>query len=222
MRKFFLASTLWVFALPLAADLDFDFAGHHYRIVTTGAPWATARANAEAALYRDRTGQLCIIKSEAENQAVFNSGVAAGVDTISNDGGGGIYFWLGGTDNSGDLPAASEGEFFWIDGTQFWQGGPPPAAGGTGTVFPGAFERFSAREPDDFGAGQDYAVMSINGWVFGVASDWNDVAGTSFLDYCIEWEFEVLFADGFESGDTVAWTSTQQGRSPDRPTSDSE
>ncbi len=187
------------------ADVIFEFGGHTYEIVTTGTAWDEADAIARSRLLDDVAGHLVIIDDEAENQAVFEALLAANVSTIAPDGGNAVYAWLGGSDNSSSIAGASEGNFFWTGGVQFWQGGQARTGG---TAIGDAYTNwgFSDQEPDNSQNRQDHLAMGLTHWpsswpvgsAFGVASEWNDVRGTDRLAMVIEWDFLVqpsLFAD---------------------------
>lgn len=185
-----------------AADLDFQFGGNSYQIITsTPLSWGDAAAAAETSSNDGVFGHLCIIDSDAENGAIFDAMVAAGVNTVATDGGGGVYGWLGGSDDSSSISGAAEGEWFWVDLVQFWSGGQ------SGSSVGGAYSNWGRpQEPDNWNNFQDHLGLSINGWPFGDAREWNDVNGNNALAYCIEYE-GAIFSDGFESGNLDAWTS---------------
>ncbi len=193
-----------------AGDVSFDFDGNSYTIVVTGAVWSAASTAAQSSVIQGVPGHLCIIGSDAEDAAVFNNMVIAGVDTVASNGGGAIYGWLGGSDDSGSIPGASEGEFYWIDSTQFWTGG--MAGGSVG----GAYSNFGRpQEPDNF-QGQDHLAMALETWPvgspapFGGPGQWNDINSEDLqneLAYCVEHDL-TIFSDGFESGNMSAWSAT--------------
>jgi hypothetical protein len=188
------------------SDLGFRFDGNTYLIITSAPlPWAEAEAAAGASSIGGVAGRLCVIDSEAENVAVFDVMVLAGVNTVSPDGGGGIYGWLGGSDDPASVAGAAEGEWFWVDIVQFWTGGQ------SGTPVGGAYSNWGRpQEPDNYGNAQHHLGLSVDGWPFGDGGEWNDINGGSFLAYCVEFE-GVIFADGFESGDLSAWLTGAPG-----------
>ena len=210
MRQIFALITLSMmlgsFSQLKAGEVDFEFAGNAYTIVTTGAVWSAASADAQSRMVQGVPGHLCIIESEAENTAIFDKMIEAGINTVAQNGGGIIYGWLGGSDTSASIPGASDGEFFWVDGSQFWTGGT------NGSAFGGAYANFGRpQEPDNF-VMQHHVGMALEDWVFGEASEWNDVNSEDLgnaLGYCIEFELSgaAIFADDFETGNTSRWTA---------------
>ena len=135
------------------------------------ANWVTANANARAATLIQPPGvvgvagvggHLTNITSQTENDFV-NA-------LLPGNG------WIGGSD------AAVEGEWRFTDGPeagqQFWQGN------GAGTAVGGRYENWGGGEPNNSG-GEDYVQMRTDGL-------WNDLNGTSSLNYVIEWD-ESLF-----------------------------
>ena len=79
------------------ADSTFQFEGHTYQITTSGATWSDADTAAQASFVDGEQGYLAIIDSAAEDTAVFNALISAGVSTVASDGGGATYAWLGGS-----------------------------------------------------------------------------------------------------------------------------
>ena len=202
---------LWVDGPVSAGDLDFAFSGNQYTIVATGELWATANADAQSRFFQAVPGHLCTVGSQDENSAIFDAMIQAGVTTRALNGGNAVYGWLGGSDDPGSINGASEGEFFWVDGEQFWSGGQG------GTAVGAAYVNFGLPiEPDDFGGGQDHLAMAMKSWpvggppFIGGPAEWNDVNSpqtNTELGYCIEFE-TAIFLDGFESGETSVWTHT--------------
>jgi hypothetical protein len=172
-----LALTVFLAAGAALADSTFTYGGHSYTIVTTPATWTVARAAAAA-----RGEHLAFIDSAAENTAIFNALVAAGITTTANDGGGAKYAWIGGTDDPTAVAAASEGNFYWSDGTQFWSGGL------TGSASGGKYANFgtvNSREPDNWTT-QNCVGLGVTNWPNGAAGQWNDIKGTNSLVYVTE------------------------------------
>jgi Ca2+-binding RTX toxin-like protein len=137
-----------------------------YKIITTGADWATASAAAAATTLNGVAGRLLVIETKAENDYIFSKIQA-----------GGTSIWLGASD------VTSEGAWAWNGGYggQFAQGG---------SAVYGRYENFAAAEPNG-GAGQNYLAMGA-----GSALDsWSDEDGTALYSYVIEWDFESVMTD---------------------------
>lgn len=166
------------------ADPGYDLVhgGSGYHIVTTGATWDAARADALA-----QGGDLVVLETAAENTAVLNALIAAGVSTTAGDGGGGTYAWIGAND--------TDVEDTWdvVDGTTL------PGAAGIDTSAPHQThapwgDGPMGTEPDDFGSGQDCAALGLSEWPsgvtpgqgIGIAGEWNDVDCSNSLAYVIE------------------------------------
>lgn len=151
--------------------------GVSYEVVKQNETWTNAVACAVS-----RGGMLAEINDAAEQTAIFNAvSNSAGINlnsTTAPDGGGGAYVWIGGND------LATEGTWIWDgnndgNGAQFWQGNY------TGNPVGGLYNNWG-NEPDDY-LGQDALAMSLNGWPFGTAGQWNDVDHTNTLFYVIEY-----------------------------------
>lgn len=138
--------------------------GNFYQYVTSTTNLATASSNAASALLAGQAGHLVTITSAQENTFVRNM--------ISNT------IWLPASD------AAVEGEWRWTEGpeagVQFWQGN------GSGFLVSG-YEGWTGSEPNDNGAGEDFALMFSSG-------NWNDTNGGGNYGYVIEWEGADVFA----------------------------
>ena len=97
---------------------------------------------------------------------------------------------LAGLDDPNAISGASEGNFYWVDGSQFWQDGQGGSTVNDSYVNWG----FSDVEPDDFQSSQDNLAMALTHWPIsvaagsglGIASEWNDVNGGNTLAYVIE------------------------------------
>ena len=204
---------LLLFAVPSGADTSFHFEGHSYLIVT-GAPrsWAAAQSDAQSRSVKEQAGYLAIVNSQAENDAIFAMLLAEGEEKFprATDGGNARYAWLGGTDESADVAAASEGEFYWVDQTQFWTGGMGGAKASEETF---VHWGFSNQEPDNFPLGngatqsQGHVGMALEPWpagvgVLGVGGEWNDIRGTSALGYVVEFN-AVLTLMGDANNDSL-------------------
>ncbi len=179
----------FIFFIPSmieAVEIPFDYGDEHYIIVSSGNTWLNAKtAAANHAAYLGQTGYLAIINSAAENTAVFNALISAGVSTTAPDGGSARYAWLGGTDSSSGYSQALEGNFYWINGTQFWTGGHG------GHAMTGVYANFGSAEPDNYNGNQNFVGMGLQNWpvgsgTYGSASQWNDVNGSNSLAYVIE------------------------------------
>jgi hypothetical protein len=175
----------FIFFIPSlieATEFPFDYGGEHYIIESSGKMWLNAKtAAANHAAYLGQTGYLAIINSAAENTAVYNALISAGITTTAPDGGGVRYAWLGGTDSSSGYSQASEGEFYWINGIKFWTGGYG------GHAMTGVYAKFgSGGEPDNYNGNQNFVGMGLDNWPVGSASQWNDVNGSNSLAYVIE------------------------------------
>jgi|GEM_PF-1764051 len=160
---------------------SFTYNGKTYEVVKQNETWINAASCAVS-----RGGYLAEINDANEQSAIYNELINNASITFSSttapDGGGGAYVWLGGND------LASEGDWIWDGdndnvGPQFWQG---LALGGGGPVG-GLYNNFSSQEPDNF-LGQDALALSLDGWPFGVASQWNDINHTNAMYYLIEYD----------------------------------
>jgi hypothetical protein len=172
-----LALAVFLAACVARADSTFTYGGHSYTIITTPATWTAARA-----VVGGRGEHLAFIDSAAENTAIFNALVAAAVTTTAPDGGGARYAWIGGTDDPTAVTAASEGNFYWSDGTRFWSGGL------TGSAYGGRYANFgtvNSKEPDNWNT-QNFIAMGVTAWPNGAAAQWNDIAGANSLVYVSE------------------------------------
>jgi hypothetical protein len=186
-RSLALSLLLTSFAMPLeAAETPFDYGGHHYIINSTGKTWANAQIDAQSRIFAVQFGYLAIINDNAENSAVYNQLILAGISTTASDGGA-KYAWLGGTDSHTTFAPASEGNFFWTESDQqLWSGGLPVSRGGSGHAISGVYENFGSGEPDNYGSGQNYLAMGLGNWPYGTTKQWNDIYGTDPIAYVIE------------------------------------
>ena len=179
---------------PALARAEFMFGGHTYDISAAGATWSSARTAAAATSRYGQPGYLAVIESQEENTAIYDALILASVATTAADGGGARYAWLGGSDSGTAIPGASEGNFFWLVGGQFWQGGE------SGSPFGGSYANWGQgtlnNEPDNYyysGQYQNYLAMGLQDWptfnpgAYGLASQWNDLVGTNSLRYVIEY-----------------------------------
>lgn len=167
----------------------FSFNGANYEVVKEAKTWTAAAACAV-----QRGGSLVEINDQAEQTAVYNGIVAAGVTgnySPVGDGGGASYVWIGATDKF------NEGTWKWdgnndATGSNFWNG-QGLAGAGNGTVVSNAFVNWggksnsSIQEPDDFNSNQDGAAIAVSAWPYGIAGEWNDIALTNSIYYVIEY-----------------------------------
>lgn len=174
---------------------SFQYNGKDYEIVKEKQNWSDAAACAV-----ERGGYLIEIDDANEQDAIYDtlmnaSGVSAGYTSVT-DGGGIAYVWIGATDQ------ANEGTWLWDgnddgNGMNFWNGQGQAGSGGgsvEGSAFVywgGASTALYYNEPDDYGSGQDYAAIGLDGWPggsgsLGIAGEWNDIAGSNSLYYIIE------------------------------------
>lgn len=176
---------------------DFQYNGKDYEIVKEQQNWSDAAACAV-----QRGGYLIEINDANEQDAIYDtlinaSGVSSGYTSVP-DGGGVAYVWIGATDQ------ANEGTWLWDgtddgNGNNFWNG-QGMAGSGNGSAVNNAFVYWGGasnstfyNEPDDYGNGQDYAAIGLNGWPggtgsLGIAGEWNDIAGSNTLYYIIEFD----------------------------------
>lgn len=158
--------------------VGFTSNGKNYEIVKENKTWSEA-----AAFAVNRGGYLAEIDDLAEQNAIFdqieNSSIIDG-NTVSPDGGGASYIWIGGND------LATEGNWIWDGnsdqtGVQFWMGTQ------SGTPVGGLYTNWG-NEPDDFGSGQDVLGIAITDWPQGVAGQWNDLSTNNSLYFLIEFD----------------------------------
>lgn len=142
-------------------------------------------------------GHLVYINDQAEQDAVYNGILAAGVsptyDTVVN-GGGIAYVWIDANDQF------TEGDWQWgFNGTSFWSGQGAAGAGG-GFAVSGAYHNWGGKstgtpnEPDDYMNNQDAAGIALASWPIGsssplgIAGEWNDIDQVEQLYYVVEIE----------------------------------
>lgn len=154
----------------------FEHGGKAYEIVKEGKSWTAAAACAV-----ERGGMLAEIDNEAENTAVAEGVMDAGInpaETRAPDGKG-SYVWLGGND------LQQESKWVWNGdnngtSTHFFQG----------TIFQGepidGLYNNWGNEPDNAGGNQDALGMSVDGWPLGTAGEWNDVRPENLLYFVVE------------------------------------
>ena len=171
---------------------SFEYNNSTYEIVKINKSWTNA-----ASLAKQWGGKLVEINDQLEQDAIQNEFLNADItnnNTRAGDGGGGAYLWIGGND------FANEGNWTWDgknegNGTQFWDGN-----GSTGTLVPGQFANWGLVrdlngdlvEPDDFQSGQDVLAISLDGWLYGIQGEWNDLSRTNNLFFIVEYEDKPL------------------------------
>ena len=153
-----------------------DFEGHTYEKIDTPMTWQEASSFA-----KEKHGTLVKVDSFQENK--FLRLLMSAASTAAEDGGGSVYFWLGGT----DLP--SEGTWRWHDGSMIkpseitayplWGEGPGFNPGSS--------------EPDNFMGNQNCLAMGVESWPQGADSSsylgkpgqWNDLSCSNKLEFLI-------------------------------------
>ena len=129
------------------------FGSNAYEFIPGFFSWDMANAAAQALTYNGVAGHLVTITSAAEN--AFVTSLIASVEHS---------VWIGANDRT------VEGEWRWVTGEQFWNGG------SGGTLGPDVlYANWGLGQPDDFGSGQDVATI-FGGLVAspGVAGRWDD------------------------------------------------
>ena len=146
-----------------ALGSNLEYGGHYYEYVSNGGniTWTAAKTAAEARTFYGRTGYLATITSAEEN-AFLTQKLAADA-------------WIGASD------ATAEGAWHWVTGpeagTQFSSGS---------SSFGGEYCNWNSGEPNNSGAGEDYAEIYCSG---GTAGKWNDLADTGTVTgYLVEYD----------------------------------
>ena len=142
-----------------------------YTYITGTANVADAISNANAALLNGASGHLVNITSANEN-AFINNIV------------GGSAIWIGASD------ANVEGQWEWLGGAE---GGTYFYDQTTQSALGSNYENWNNNEPNDYGAGEDYAEYRTN-------DVWNDQQSGN-RRYVIEWDADDVIADN--SADTL-------------------
>ncbi|MEO6902335.1 MAG: T9SS type A sorting domain-containing protein [Bacteroidia bacterium] len=172
----------------------FTYATKTYEVIKEQKSWKEASACAV-----ERGGYLVEINDVNEQNAVYNAiingaGVSPTYTSIEN-GGGIAYVWIGATDQR------TEGIWLWDGnndslGINFWKGEGANGSGG-GTAVGSSYINWGGtsvnnpNEPDNYDVGQHHAAIGLAGWpegttMLGVASEWNDIIGSSELYYVVE------------------------------------
>jgi len=172
----------------------FTHDGKTYEVVKEKKSWINAAACAV-----ERGGYLVEINDINEQNAMYDAiingaGVSPTYVAIPN-GGNIAYVWIGATDQT------TEGTWLWdgnsdYTGINFWTGEGENGDGG-GASQGGAYCNWGGtsvgtpNEPDNYGTGQHHGAIALAGWpsgttMLGVASEWNDIIGSSLLYYVVE------------------------------------
>lgn len=158
--------------MPVPSPIIY-FQGHTYEIMLSPLSWSTAQT---VAAYNG--GYLAQVTSAEENQAIFDLAMQQ-YDYYQQfyyaaDGGGSVYVWLGGSDQS------QEGVWQWTDGSLI-SGYLNWGSGGGVT------------EPDNYNGTQHHLGLALEQWPYstgsiGVAGEWNDINGDNALWYVVEFD----------------------------------
>ena len=164
-----------------------DFEGHTYEKIDTPMTWQEASSFA-----KEKHGTLVKVDSFQENK--FLRLLMSAASTAAEDGGGSVYFWLGGT----DLP--SEGTWRWHDGSMI----KPSEI----TAYPlwgeGPGFNLGSSEPDNFMGNQNCLAMGVESWpqgadsssYYGKPGQWNDLSCSNKLEFLIEYDTSASFKNG--------------------------
>ena len=190
------------------ADFMFMYADNTYLVVTTPTTWANAAAAARSLSVGGQSGSLVRIDDAAENAAII-SALLANIPpaqfnlTRAPDGGNGAYVWIGAQDITTEGTWIWDGDFDGVGpllGTGVGPATPNPmgAPPWTSSVYfnwgpTGPAGGPTQREPDNGAGGlQDAAGISLSGWPFGSAGQWNDVRADNSLYYVVEFNTAVV------------------------------
>jgi flagellin len=178
-------STVSVFTNPTTG------ATSYYEVVTSSTNWTTARSNALNKSFMGMTGYLTNVTTVEENYYLTQK--------LQADA------WMGASDNyllineatgatTYASQAASEGKWYWIDGPE---AGTQFLTSNNNTAKVNTYSNFASGEPNNSSGehvAQFYASnrtsATINGQTVSVAA-WNDLNGTSNLQYIVEYGGEV-------------------------------
>ena len=153
--------------------------GSFYQFVSGPVSWSAAITAAQGTTLSGVAGHLVTVTSAAENDVVYQLGVANGAD--NSTGGSGNRIWLAATDNDVDQ------DWIWADGIedgiQF---------SSTATATNNFYENWGGGQPNNSGGAQTRATIWFNGG--GDDDTWDDRNDSDNHDYVIEWEGG-LFSD---------------------------
>lgn len=165
-------------ATAQAAPTVYAGNGNTYDYIAGNVSYSAAKAAAEAMQINGEFGHLATITSQAENDFILS--------TFALGAGAGQFAWIGGTDS------ATENIWLWDggpeDGMQFSVEAVP--------VPPLNYANWGGAEPNDSGFGEDYALINLGGFIFGIESgkwgDGADIVDTLFVGYIVEFETTVI------------------------------
>lgn len=158
--------------------------GHFYESVTTGASWATAKANAAAKTYMGLQGYLATITSASENDFIKQK--------IGTDA------WIGLSDSYTEInsatgantyasQSAAEGKWYWVTGpekgTQITSANTANGSS-VGTPVAGTYNNWNTGEPNNYSNNENFGEIYASGSAPG---KWNDLNGTGNLMYVVEY-----------------------------------
>lgn len=167
---------LLLFAMTtVEAQIVFPNNGHAYEYISDSVDWNTARSMAQSLEFLGVEGELVTILSPAEQEFVYNVIIPPGASS-----------WLGATD------ASSEGQWYWVEGPQFWSGD------ATGSTQNNLFAAWASGQPDDSGASEDVALLSPTG-------EWSDVPLATtrsgfVVEYALQPELDIWVTDAVLGG----------------------
>ena len=162
--------------------------GNYYEYVEqSGVVWVDAVTAAENSTFNGVVGHLLTVTSTHESECVTESSLLPPADPT-----GGNAVWVGGLQIC-DPPLCNEpGEgWMWI------------------TAEAMDWLNWCIGEPNNTGGSEDHMELLVDEGGQAERGCWNDVWGTATwqLGYVIEYP-TAIFSDGFESGDTSAWSSS--------------
>lgn len=213
-NKTFIILLSSILSFNLSAQLTFTHNGANYQIVQEFKTWEQA---ATAAVQQG--GFLAQIEDQAEQTAIYNAIMNAGISTTYTavgDGGGTAYIWIGATDK------ANESTWLWDgnndnEGVNFFTG-----QGNLGDFSAPGYNNWggkgagSINEPDDFQSNQDAAAIALAKWptnpnfTLGVAGEWNDININNQLYYIIEFPISSCKTDNLTINETPIAADTYE------------
>ncbi|WP_428673516.1 lectin-like protein [Reyranella sp.] len=159
--------------------------GKYYELIETLVSFDQAQAMAHDLTLAGIHGRLATIFSAEENDFVTT--------TVAKDG----VFWLGASD------AASEGEWYWLDGLtqaqQFWSGGVE------GTTVNGLYSNWTSGQEPNNGLGlweEDVLLANYLG-----DGTWYDVDSSYSTYFVVEWDQSAVGL-GFDGSDTASYAAS--------------